>query len=153
MIDWTFGFFPLLTMMVMVIMGLLAARFVHVDKRYDEGIDSYNLFIRSTQNTLVNKSSDPIPARTKSEMIYRMMLAQSEVDKYQAHRNSNQNKGSLIDGMAIGALIVLGMVAILTEGKEYVFWFIIVSSIIFVIPFSHFAHHKNIIRKITLNKY
>ena len=80
-----------------------------------------------------------------------MWKTQMQVDEYQANKNSNQNKGALIDGMAIVSLIILCMVSILIEGREYVLWFIIISSIIFAIPFSHFAHHKNIIRKITSN--
>ena len=145
-IDWAFGFFPLLTMMVMVIMGLLAARFVHVDKHYEQVLIAYNSFIRNTYSILMTEEN-PIDPAIKKDMLYHIRLAQWKYDRYQNYRNDNQNSGALADGIAIAALIVLGMIAVLIDGREHVVVFVIFSIMIFAVPPLHFAYHKNVMRK------
>ena len=94
MLDWTFGFFPLLTIMAMVVMGLLAARFVHIDKYYERVINKQNNAkdeIKKLLLELITKDPDSLSAKEKEEALGYMIEAQRRVERYTGYRDNNRN--------------------------------------------------------------
>ena len=151
MLDWAFGFFPVLTMMAMAVMGILAARFIHVDKYYEEEITKRNNVSDNLKADLTKKMSDKeseMASDVELEGILDYLIAEHrEAEMYKNYKNNNRNFGALIDGITVFALVAIGMSAIVGAGEAHVTVLAVFSFAIFLVPLLHFAYHKNIMKK------
>lgn len=171
MIDWEFGFFPVLGIMATVVVGVLAARLVYVDQQYGKILESLDGNLQREKTAVTARIQRMNPAErgmadTSDEADHDLLkehqsLFDDEFDnafdvllqihdkitKYTSHRNSNRNKGLAVDVTSLMVFIAAGVSVILGGGKEFVSLLLVPTLGFMVLSILVLVYHVRIIIK------
>ena len=170
MIDWEFGFFPVLGIMATVVVGVLASRLVYVDQQYGKILESLdgNLQREKTAVTAHLQHMNPTErgmADTSGEENHDLLKehqslfddeydnafdgllqTQDKITKYTSHRNSNRVFGLAADVISLMVFIGAGALVILGDGKDVPLLLMLTIGFL-ILPILILLHHAHIVRK------
>lgn len=149
MIDMSFGVFPMMTIISGMVLAILTARFVYVDRRYAEMIDRYQRGLDKVLEGLENdESGKDGSSKIKYLEVVDILLAYREaMGMYSARRDNNRHTGIFLDLTIVLSIIILGLLTASQTFEISVSSLVVFLVFLTFIPIIHFVMHMRILNQ------
>ena len=145
MLDVSFGIFAMMTIISGMVLGILAARFVYIDKQYEKRIQKYEIMVEA----IIEKLEDANTGNANNS--YRGILEhafayQDTIGIYKSRRDSNRHTGVILDIAVILTIISVGLATTL-KVFEINILLAVTLLILVMIPLLHFGLHMRVLKE------
>ena len=145
MLDVSFGVFTMMAIIAGMVIGILAARFVYIDKQYEKMIQKY----KDIMDTLIEKLEEKYISGVNDE--YRFTLEHAlaykdTIGKYKSQRDSNRQTGATLDIAVMITIIIIGLATVL-EIFEINILLVSTLLVLAMMPVLHFGLHMRMLKE------
>ena len=145
MLDVSFGVFAIMTIIAGMVFGILAARFVYIDKQYEKRIQKYQIMIEAIIEEVENTNTGDINNNYRGTLEHAFAY-QDTIGIYKSRRDSNRHTGVILDIAIILTIITVGLATVL---KVFEINILLAATllILVIIPLLHFGLHMRILKE------
>lgn len=145
MLDVSFGIFAMMTIIAGMVIGILAARFVYIDKQYEKMIQKYEDIIEVIIEELEEGHADGVDDDYRVTLEHAFAYKDT-IGKYKSQRDSNRHTGATLDITVVITIIVVGLATVLQVFEINI---LLVSTLLILsmMPVLHFGLHLRLFRE------
>lgn len=150
MIEWGFGVFSIMAIMVTILGIVIAARYLYIDRQYT----SLQRRQESVLSTYLKESQEAAEGigPTVREFLDDILIVQESIGRIKARINNNRNEGIMLDFLAMGVILAAGIFASFGVFDQFV-PFVLLNVILIMwlaISLSHSVTHLRGVHKLAI---
>ena len=149
MLDVSFGIFAVMTIIAGLVIGMLAARFVYIDRWYERMIEKHETIaeeiIEELENNVDYMKNDGVENNYR-DLLEHAFAHKDTIGTYKSRRDNNRHAGVYLDIAIIFTIIIVGLLTVLSIFEINIL-LVTTLLILVLIPLLHFGLHIRILRE------